>query len=83
MNDRDAPPPWLRPALDALQRGDWQAAHELVQHEPGKLAAWVHAHVHRIEGDDDNAAWWYRRAGLPFCREPLAVELEQLRASCR
>jgi len=36
--------------------------------------SWVHAYLHRKEGDHDNAAYWYRRAGKPVCREPLDAE---------
>jgi hypothetical protein len=44
--------------------GNWQAAHEIVQDlEDDRIAAWIHALVHRLEGDLDNAGYWYRRAG--------------------
>jgi hypothetical protein len=49
-------------ALWELARGDWDAAHGLVQDDQGADAAWVHAHLHRVEGDDANAGYWYRRA---------------------
>ncbi|MBS0663203.1 MAG: hypothetical protein JSR48_08045 [Verrucomicrobia bacterium] len=44
-------------------RGEWDQAHALVQSDPGAAAAWVHAYLHRREGDDTNAGYWYRRAG--------------------
>ena len=66
-------PPALR-ALWAIEKGDWNGAHELVQHEEGRDAAWVHAHLHRIEGDDWNAGYWYRRAGRPQTSGDLAAE---------
>jgi len=56
----------LSPALSALwwdAKGDWHRAHTLVMDEGGKEAAWVHAYLHRREGDLDNARYWYRRAG--------------------
>ena len=53
-------------ALDLLDAGDWQAAHEIVQHESSSLAAWLHGIVHTLEGDLDNARYWYRRAERPF-----------------
>jgi hypothetical protein len=53
-------------ALDLLERGDWKAAHEIVQGEPSSLAAWLHGIVHTLEGDLDNARHWYRRAERPF-----------------
>ena len=71
------PPPGLSPALSALwymARGDWNAAHELVQVEEGPDAAWVHAHLHRVEGDLSNAGYWYRRAGKPQSSEELDAE---------
>lgn len=45
-----------------LERGNWRAAHALVQHESGVLGCWAHGIVHLIEGDLDNAKYWYRRA---------------------
>jgi hypothetical protein len=48
-----------------LAAGDWDGAHTLVQDDPSPEAAWVHAHLHRIEGDLSNAGYWYRRAGKP------------------
>jgi hypothetical protein len=59
------PAPALTPALLALwhdARGDWEAAHRVVQAASDGEAAWVHAYLHRKEGDPDNAAHWYRRA---------------------
>ena len=64
----DAVPEGVSPALRAVWhglRGEWEAAHALVQDEPGREAAWVHAWLHRIEGDLGNAGYWYRRAGRP------------------
>ena len=54
-------------------RGDWERAHEVAQDVPGKDGAWVHAYLHRKEGDAGNAGYWYRRAG----RSPAAGELRQ------
>ena len=56
----------LAQALDLLDRGDWQAAHLIVQNESSVLAAWLHGIVHTLEGDLDNAQYWYRRAERPF-----------------
>jgi hypothetical protein len=53
-------------AIDHLRRGDWQAAHEIVQNLEAPIAYWLHALVHRLEGDLDNARYWYRRARKPF-----------------
>ena len=56
----------LARALDLLDRGDWQAAHVIVQAESSPLAAWLHGIVHTLEGDLDNAQYWYRRAERAF-----------------
>lgn len=58
--------------------GHWQQAHSLIQDIPDKNAAWIHAYLHRKEGDTGNAHYWYNRAGkkLPACS--LAEEWEQL-----
>ena len=53
-------------ALDLLDGGDWQAAHVIVQSESSALAAWLHGIVHTLEGDLDNAQYWYRRADRRF-----------------
>lgn len=61
---RDASPPGkFGPALAALwydRRGEWVRAHELAQKANGKNGAWVHAYLHRKEGDETNATYWYR-----------------------
>ena len=72
-----APPSGLSPVLQALWHdghGDWNAAHEVAQDVPDPDGAWVHAYLHRKEGDASNAAYWYRRAAQPVCREPLDAE---------
>ena len=59
------PPPCATPMLRAVWhglRGDWDAAHELAQAQDDAEGAWVHAWLHRIEGDHANAAYWYARA---------------------
>ncbi|MEM1327018.1 MAG: hypothetical protein AAGI23_13745 [Bacteroidota bacterium] len=52
----------LRQALTHDQEGNWQAAHHLVDGLPGKSAAHIHAYLHRKEGDEWNARYWYDRA---------------------
>ena len=44
-------------------KGDWEKAHHVAQDVPGADASWVHANLHREEGDIDNARYWYARAG--------------------
>jgi hypothetical protein len=75
------PPPALPPLLAALwweAKGDWNQAHEIAQSESGADAAWVHAYLHRKEGDTSNAAYWYRQAHQPHCTLPLEKEWEQI-----
>jgi hypothetical protein len=60
------PPAAFLPALKALwfaARDDWNAAHDIVMAHEDADCAWVHAHLHRVEGDRDNARYWYRQAG--------------------
>jgi hypothetical protein len=82
--DRDAPPPLATPMLHALWhglRGGWHAAHELAQAQDDADGAWVHAWLHRIEGDLGNADYWYRRAHRPSRRDDTRAEgLEIARA---
>jgi hypothetical protein len=57
----------LRSAVEHLERGDWQAAHLLVQKdEESPLNCWAHGIVHVMEGDLPNARYWYRQAKRPF-----------------
>jgi len=75
------PPAGASPPLAALwhlAQGDWQKAHALVDHEEGAAAAWVHAHLHRVEGDEGNAAYWYRRAGKPVAKTPPGAEWDDI-----
>jgi hypothetical protein len=53
-------------AAGLLATGDWQHAHDIVQKERGTLAAWLHGIVHTLEGDLDNARYWYERAHRAF-----------------
>jgi hypothetical protein len=75
------PPDALTPVLLALWhdgRNDWNAAHQVAQDVPDPDGAWVHAYLHRKEGDAANAAYWYRRAGKPVASGPLDSEWEQI-----
>jgi len=73
----DEPPATCSPYLAALwrdRRGDWHAAHQIVQELDDEQAALIHAYLHRKEGDESNARYWYRQAGQPF---PLGQTLDQ------
>ena len=57
----------LTEAVDLALAGNWEAAHRIAQaHEGDAVACWLHAVLHKIEGDPDNARYWYRRAGQAF-----------------
>lgn len=76
-----ATPDGLPPLLAALwheRQGDWQRAHELAQSVETAEGAWVHAYLHRQEGDLANAEYWYRRARRPRPDLPLAAEWEEI-----
>ena len=68
-------------ALDAEKEGDWKQAHQIVQEINTPEAAWIHAYLHRVEGDPGNAEYWYRRAGKPACRSSLELERDALYAA--
>ena len=73
----------LNKALAHLERGEWQAAHAIVQKdEDSPLACWAHGIVHIMEGDLPNARYWYREAKRRFPAVPLAkTEVAALRAA--
>jgi len=63
---KEEPPTGITASLAALWyegKGDWQQAHTIAQDLPTKEGAWVHAYLHRKEGDAWNANYWYNRAG--------------------
>jgi hypothetical protein len=77
----ETPAPSLAPPLAALwwaAKGDWDAAHKIVQDEDTREAAWVHAYLHRVEGDLGNAGYWYRRAGKVVATGSLEAEWEAI-----
>ncbi len=70
----------LQAALWHDARGQWQRAHELAQAEASADGSHVHGYLHRKEGDDVNAGYWYDRAGVSFPTVNLDEEWEQLAA---
>jgi hypothetical protein len=73
----DAPPAELDHAVAGLwwdAKGDWTKAHESAQQDEGPRGAWVHAYLHRKEGDASNAAYWYGRADRTAASGSLADE---------
>ena len=79
---RDASPPQgLDSALEALwyeAKGDWHRAHEITQARKDDVGAWVHAYLHRREGDLSNASYWYRRANRPSSSSTLDEEWSEI-----
>ncbi len=74
-----APPASLSGALRGLwydARGDWHRAHECAQEDAGKDGSWVHAYLHRKEGDQSNAGYWYARARRPRPEANVTIEAE-------
>ncbi len=65
----------LTTAIDYLARDDWQRAHVIAQADETKIGCWVHGIVHVLEGDLDNARYWYQRAGRKF-PETFSIEFE-------
>ena len=59
-------------------KGDWKKAHEMIQDLPDKNASWIHAYLHRKEGDLFNADYWYRKAGKTRPTVSLEQEWEQV-----
>lgn len=79
--DQPAPPEGLSPLLTALwhaARSEWEKAHRIAQDDSSADGAWVHAYLHRVEGDEANAGYWYRRAGKPHCQTSLESEWREI-----
>jgi hypothetical protein len=71
------PPAGVSRAVEALwheRRGDWDRAHQIAQEITGADGAWVHAYLHRREGDSSNAAYWYEQARRPVVQGDLDDE---------
>jgi hypothetical protein len=79
-----APAPQFDAPLAALwwaAKGKWDDAHKIVQDEATADAAWVHAYLHRVEGDLGNAGYWYRRAAKPVATGSLDTEWQGITAA--
>lgn len=77
----ETPPAGLSLPLQALwheAKGDWAGAHRLAQQAETMEGSWVHAYLHRVEGDLGNARYWYTRAGRPPATQPLQEEWEAI-----
>jgi hypothetical protein len=70
-------PDGVGPLVEALwwdAKGDWSRAHQIAQDVSSPAGSWVHAYLHRKEGDASNAGYWYRRAGKSPSQQPLETE---------
>lgn len=77
----DAPPTNVSNLLKALWydgNGNWEQAHNIVQDIHNKDASWIHAYLHRKEGDEGNASYWYNRAGKRMPDVSLTQEWEEI-----
>lgn len=68
----------VQQALWEDANGNWERAHALVQDDTTTEGAWVHAYLHRKEGDLRNASYWYGRCGKPVCQDALEKEWERI-----
>ena len=78
---QDAPPADLSPLLQALwydAQGDWDKAHDIAQEVHTNNGSWIHAYLHRKEGDNWNANYWYQRAGRSMPSSSLDEEWQSI-----
>jgi len=81
VKHEEEPPASLPEALKALwwaKKGDWDRAHHISQAVYSNSGSWVHAHLHRVEGDLANARFWYRRAEKREYSSELEVEWKEI-----
>jgi len=82
--NRKTPPAGSSAALQALwwaANDNWDKAHRIVMNEHSRDCAWVHAYLHRVEGDTDNAGYWYRQARRKPATRAVASEWEEIVAA--
>ena len=75
-------PSYHAEAIAMARKGEWDAAHRLIQSYSDPLACLIHGYLHRVEGDRWNARYWYNRAGEPMPENSPEEELERLYARC-
>ena len=77
----DTPPKGLSETLQAMwhaRKGDWETAHNIAQSISTELGSWIHAYLHRVEGDLSNAGYWYKRAGKPQFQGSTEAEADDI-----
>ncbi len=67
-------------ALWFAANGNWEASHAIAQDLHTEIGSWIHAHLHRVEGDEFNAGYWYRQARRPFCSTSFSDEIREIAA---
>lgn len=80
LSEQNPPTNWPR-GLKALwydAEGNWEGSHDIAQEMNDNLGSWIHAYLHRKEGDEFNAGYWYRRAGRAFPNITLEKEHREL-----
>ena len=80
----ESPPSGLSPLLKAMwydAKGNWESAHNLAQDVHTTDGSWIHAYLHRKEGDIGNASYWYHRANQPVSHKSLSEEWEEITTS--
>ena len=78
---KDIPPEGISDALSALwyaKKGNWDTSHSIAQEIHNNLGSWVHAALHRQEGDLSNARYWYNRANKNQSSESVNDELDEI-----
>jgi hypothetical protein len=79
--NEDLPPAAITSSLAALWyagKGDWNQGHDIAQDIPTREGSWVHAYLHRVEGDDGNARYWYNLAGRKMPAQTFEEEWEEI-----
>ena len=77
----EAPLEGLSEPLQAMwhaRKGDWETVHNIAQSISSELGSWIHAYLHRVEGDLSNAGYWYKRAGKPQFQGSTEAEADEI-----
>ena len=77
----NTPPEGLSESLKAMwyaRKENWDKAHNIAQSISTELGSWIHAYLHRVEGDLSNADYWYKRAGKPQFQGSTEAEADEI-----
>jgi len=80
LNNSEPNQDWT-PALKSLwyaAKSDWEASHSIAQDLHTPFGSWIHAHLHRVEGDKFNAQYWYSQAGKRYCNSSFNDEVKEI-----